>query len=236
MDKQTPEKPVKRGKLFVVSTPIGNPDDVSVRAQHVIKLSDKVICEEFKEGARFLASIKLNKELIKFNEHSTLEDIIEIGGLLEKGEKLTLISDCGTPVLADPGLDLIRTCIKNKYELEVVPGASSPLVALLYSGFDGSEFVFAGFLGRTDEDRIKKLTELEKEKRTVILLETPYRLKKLLEAASKVMPNRNAYIGFNLTYAYESHHHDTFANLYKKFKDERIKAEFVVVIEGRGRI
>ncbi|MDC1067679.1 16S rRNA (cytidine(1402)-2'-O)-methyltransferase [Candidatus Kapabacteria bacterium] len=223
-----------KGKLFVVATPIGNPEDISQRAIHVIRMSDFVICEEYKEGARLLAGIKLNKELIKYNEHSGLEDIINIIDLIKEGKKLALISDCGTPAIADPGHDLIRACIKNNYNMEVVPGASSPLTALLYSGFDSSEFLFAGFLGRTEEDRIRKLKELSSQTRTVILLETPYRLKNFLASASKVLPNRHAYIGFNLTYAYESHHYGTFEELNDKFKDQRLKAEFVVVFEGRG--
>jgi 16S rRNA (cytidine1402-2'-O)-methyltransferase len=228
------ENEVKPGKLFVVSTPIGNPEDVTLRAMHVIKLADMVVCEEFKEGARFLQSIKLNKELIKFNEHSTLEDIIDIVDMIKSGKKLALISDCGTPALADPGHDLIRSCIKNNLTLEIVPGASSPMVALLYSGFDSSEFVFAGFLGRTEDERIAKLKKLSNENRTVILLETPYRLKVFLAAATKVIPSRSAYIGFNLTHAYESHHYGTFEELNEKFKNQKIKAEFVVVFEGKA--
>lgn len=222
----------KPGKLFVISTPIGNPEDISLRAIHVMKYADLVICEEYKEAARLLANMKLNKELIKFNEHSSLEDILDIVDLIKSGKKLALISDCGTPALADPGHDLIRACIKNDLNMEIVPGASSPLVALLYSGFDSSEFIFAGFLGRTEEDRIKKLKDLSKEKRTVILLETPYRLKMMLASAAKILPNRSAYIGFNLTHAYESHHYGTFTELFDKFKDQRLKAEFVVVFEG----
>lgn len=228
------ENEVKPGKLFVVATPIGNPEDVSLRAIHVIKMSDMVICEEFKEGARFLQSIKLNKELIKFNEHSQLEDIIDIIDMIKSGKKLALISDAGTPALADPGHDLIRSCIKNDLNLEIVPGASSPLVALLYSGFDSSEFVFAGFLGRTEEDRARKLKGLADQNRTVILLETPYRLKVFLATAAKILPNRSAYIGFNLTHAYESHHYGTFEELNEKFKSQKIKAEFVVVFEGKA--
>jgi 16S rRNA (cytidine1402-2'-O)-methyltransferase len=228
------ENEQKVGKLFVVSTPIGNPEDVTLRAMHVIKLSDMVVCEEFKEGARFLASIKLNKELIKFNEHSKLEEVIDIIDLIKEGKKLALISDAGTPALADPGHDLIRACIKNDIPMEVVPGASSPLTALLYSGFDSSEFIFAGFLGRTEDDRINKLKSLSNQNRTVVLLETPYRLKPFLASASKVLPNRSAYIGFNLTHAYESHHYGTFEELYDKFKEQKLKAEFVIVFEGRA--
>lgn len=223
----------KRGKLYIVSTPIGNPDDITIRAMNMIKLSDAVVCEEFKEAAKLLNHLKLKKELLQFNEHSKLEDLLDITDRLETGQRLALISDCGTPLLADPGLDLVRACIKNSYEIEVVPGASSIMTAIVRSGFPVDEFVFAGFLGRTDKERESKLKELEKERRTIVLLETPYRLKVFLEAAASIMPNRQAYLGMNLTHAYETHHYGTLRELNHKFKAEKIKAEFVVCIEGK---
>lgn len=224
----------KRGKLYIVSTPIGNPDDITIRAMNMIKLSDFVICEEFKEAAKLLNHLKLKKELLQFNEHSKLDDLLDITDKLQEGKKLALVSDCGTPLLADPGLDLVRACLKNNIEIEVVPGVSSVMTAIVRSGFPAGEFLFAGFLGRTDRDREIKLKEIEKENRTVVLLETPYRLKVFLESASKIMPNRRAYIGMNLTHAYETHHYGTFSELHQKFKSEKIKAEFVVCIEPRN--
>ncbi len=224
----------KRGKLFIVSTPIGNPDDITLRAINMLKLSDAVICEEFKVAAKLLSHLKLKKELLQFNEHSGLNDLLDITDKLQAGQRLALISDCGTPLLADPGLDLVRACIKNDIELEVVPGVTSVMTALVRSGFPAEEFVFAGFLGRTDRDREDKLRYLSEENRTVVLLETPYRMKVMLEAAAKVMPNRLAYLGLNLTHGYETHHYGTFKEIYEKFKSEKIKAEFVVCFEGKN--
>lgn len=225
----------KRGKLYIVSTPIGNPDDITIRAMNMIKLSDAVICEEYKEATKLLSHLKLKKELLQFNEHANLEDLLRIIDKLQAGEKLSLISDCGTPLLADPGLEIVRACISNNIDIEVVPGVSSIMTAIVRSGFPANEFVFAGFLGRTDRERELKLKELDKEKRTIILLETPYRLKVFLESASKIMPNRKAYIGMNLTHIYETHHYGTLRELNQKFKTEKIKAEFVVCIEPKVR-
>ncbi len=223
----------KSGKLFVVSIPIGNPDDITLRAINMLSVCDIVVCEEYKEATKLLRHLKLSKELIKYNEHSDYNDLLDITDKLQNGQRLALISDCGTPLLADPGLDLIRACIKNNIELEIVPGVTSVITALVRSGFPADEFVFAGFLGRTDQERDKKLKELANENRTVILLETPYRMKVLLEAAQRVIPDRRAYLGMNLTHSFETHHYGTFKELYDKFKSEKVKAEFVVCFEAK---
>jgi 16S rRNA (cytidine1402-2'-O)-methyltransferase len=222
------------GKLYVISTPIGNPDDITLRAMNLLKLSDAVICEEIKEGAKLMRHLNLDKELIEYNEHSDHMDVLDIVMAIGDGKKYALISDCGTPLLADPGLDIVKNCISQKIEVEVAPGASSVLTALVRSGFETKEFIFAGFLGRTDSERKSKLKKLAKESRTIILLETPYRLQVFLESAKEVLPNRQAYIGFNLTHAYESHSYGTFSELSDQFRDKRMKAEFVVVFEGSG--
>lgn len=222
----------KSGKLFIVSTPIGNKDDISLRALSALKICDFVICEEIKEGARLLKNINLEKELVPLNEQNEIEQTFNLLERLEKGDRACLVSDCGTPLLADPGLHLLKAVLKTNIEIEVIPGASSILTALVRSGFDASSFFFAGMLSRKDEERLHELKSLSHFPKTVVLLETPYRLKPLLEAAAKVMPDRNAYIGMNLTMMYETHHYGTFEQLYEKFKNENIKAEFVICFEG----
>lgn len=226
------EQKLKKGKLFIVSTPIGNKEDITLRAMGALKVCDFVICEEIKEGARLLKSINLEKELVPLNEQNEIEKTFEVLERLEKGERACLVSDCGTPLLADPGLHLLKATLKTNVEIEVIPGASSILTALVRSGFDASAFYFAGMLSRKEDERIKELTQLSHFPKTVVLLETPYRLKPLLEAAAKIMPDRNAYIGMNLTMMFETHHYGTFAELYEKFKNENVKAEFVVCFEG----
>jgi len=226
------ENKSKKGKLFIVSTPIGNKEDITLRALGVLKICDFVICEELKEGARLLKNINLEKELVPLNEQNEIEQTFSVLERLEKGDRACLVSDCGTPLLADPGHHLLKAALKTSIEIEVVPGASSILTALVRSGFDASSFFFAGMLSRKEEERVHELTQLSHFPKTVILLETPYRLKPLLEAAARVMPDRRAYIGMNLTMMYETHHYGTFAELYEKFKDENIKAEFVICFEG----
>ena len=220
------------GKLFIVSTPIGNKDDITYRAMSALKICDAVICEERKVGARMLRDINITKDLYELNEQNEDAEAPFLIAKIVSGEKLALISDCGTPLFADPGGFLMKLAIQNDLEIEIVPGVSSIMTALVRSGMSLDAFLYAGFLNRDPVLRIKELEKISQEKRTVVLLETPYRFNQLLEACAHVMSGRHAYIGMNLTMRYETHHYGTFAELHEKFKDERIKAEFVLVFEA----
>ncbi|MBS3999142.1 MAG: 16S rRNA (cytidine(1402)-2'-O)-methyltransferase [Desulfobulbaceae bacterium] len=226
------ESKEKRGKLILVSTPIGNKDDFTIRAIEALKMSDFVICEELKMGANILRQINLTKEFYTLNEHNEQENASELIEIIKTGKTAALISDAGTPLFADPGRILLKLALKSDIEIEVVPGASSIMTAIVRCGFDLHEFVYAGFLSRDSDERVKKIKELSYERRTIILMDTPYRLLSLLEDLNKVMPERSAYLGMNLTMHYETHHYGTFSELYNKLKDEKIKSEFVICFEG----
>ena len=221
-----------KGKLFIISIPIGNNDDFTIRGLNLLKMSDMVICEELKIGAHTLKIAKLNKELIALNEQTEEKEIGNVISLLKSGKRLALISDAGTPVFADPGLELVRAAIRAGIEIEVAPGASSIMAALVRSTFNIDKFFFSGFLSRKSDERLEELKQLVNFPYTIVLLETPYRLLPFLEAANQVMPNRKVYLGMNLTMIFETHHYGTFAELYEKFSNEKVKSEFVVVIEG----
>ena len=220
------------GTLFVVSTPIGNDDDISLRALKVLKTCDIVVCEEGKVGAKLLRQHKISQPIEELNEHNEDATAAVLLEQLRAGKNLALISDAGTPLLADPGLALVKLAIKHEIPVDVVPGASSILTALVRSGLPTNQFVFAGFVSRKPDERITELTALSQERRTIILLETPYRLLPLLEAAAQVMPKRAAYLGCNLTLPFETHHYGTFAELFAKFSEEKFKGEFVVCFAG----
>lgn len=223
---------IHKGKLYIISTPIGNDDDISVRALNLLKICDIVVCEELKEGAHLLKTYRLNKELIALNEQNEEQEVYKLINLIKDGKKLALISDAGTPIFADPGLKLLQAALRSNLNIEVAPGASSIMTALVRSGFDIDRFFFAGFLNRKSEQRLSELKQLKHFPYTTVLLETPYRLMAFLEAASSVMPEREVYIGMNLTMIYETHHYGTFKEIYEKLSKEKIKAEFVVVIKG----
>ena len=227
------EKTEKRGRLYVVSTHIGNIEDVTIRAKEVLKLCDIVVCEELKTGSILLKDLRINKKLLTLNEQNESEKTFELINLIkEEDKKIALISDCGTPVFADPGFQLVKAALVSEINVIVVPGVTSLMTALVRSGMSLNQFLYAGFLSRKRDERVEQLISLAKEPRTVIIYDTPYRLLPLLEDASKVMPNRSAYIGMNLTMPFETHHYGTFIELFKKFEQEKIKAEFVICFEG----
>lgn len=226
------ERPAKQGKLFIVSTPIGNKDDISFRAVKVLRDSDIVVCEDPKVGTRLLHSYNINKKIDLLNEQNETDKTQEYVTMMFHGNHIALISDCGTPVFADPGADLVSAAIRNNIPIEVVPGASSLMAGLVRCGFPITEFLFAGFLNREKDIRISELKKLSLEPRTVVMLETPYRLMPVLEAAAAIMPERQAYLGCNLTMGYETNHYGTFSELFNKFKELKFKGEFVIVFEG----
>jgi 16S rRNA (cytidine1402-2'-O)-methyltransferase len=230
---ETKGKKEKRyGTLYIVSTPIGNDDDITIRALKVLKSVDIVVCEEPKIGARTLHKYNLSQKMELLNEQNEQVKTPQLVELLEKGKSLALICDGGTPVFADPGLLLVQACLKREIPVKVIPGVSSLMTAIVRSGFPIDQFLYAGFLSRKKEERILQLRRLSTEKRTVVLLETPYRLVPLLETAAQIMPERRAYIGCNLTMPFETHHYGTFKELYDKFKNTKFKGEFVICFDG----
>jgi|GEM_PF-2349133 len=233
---KTPEEIAEdkfKGKLYIVSTSIGNKNDISLRAIDVLNVCDLVLCEEMKIGAQILRNYNISKELEKFNEHNEFEMVHEVIKMIkENNKRIAIISDCGTPVMNDPGLQLVRAALANGVTIEVVPGATSVMTALVRSGFPADRFVCAGFLPREPKERERELKELSNEDKTVVILETPYRLKILLEACAKIMPDRLAFLGCALTTHFESNHYGTFKELHDKFKDLKFKSEFVLCFEG----
>jgi 16S rRNA (cytidine1402-2'-O)-methyltransferase len=224
----------KNGRLYVVSTPIGNFNDISIRALNVLREADLVLCENFKEAAALLKYFGLEKELDSITVKNEDERYPEFILMLEEGKTIALVSDCGTPAFADPGSQLINSAINRDIDVQVLPGATSIMTALVRCGFSIERFFFAGFLPRTSPERTAELRKLSKMTDTFCLLETPYRLIPLLEDAIKIMPDRKAYLACNLTMKNETHHYGTIQELYDKFKDKKVKMEFVLVVEGNA--
>ena len=222
----------KRGKLYIVSTHIGNREDMTLRAIEILKLCDLVVCEDIKVGTKILKEQNIYNKIDTMNEQNESDKVIEFIQMIKDGKKLAVISDCGTPIFADPGNELLRNALLCDIDIIVVPGVSSLMTALVRSGMPLNQFLYAGFPPRNSKDRHKFFQELSREPRTVVVYDTPYRLVPVLEEACKVMPYRNMYLGMNLTMPFETNHYGTFTEVYDKLKNERIKAEFVIVFEG----
>lgn len=216
--------------LSVVATPIGNPQDITLRAIEALKSAEVIIGEEFRETTTLLKRLGIPKpQLESLNEHSKPEDL---KALLEacKTKNVVLISDCGTPGFCDPGADLVDLCRKNQIPVHPVPGASSLMALLAVSGRRLENFVFHGFLPAKTEAREAALTAVGKEPRAQIIMDTPYRLEKLLGELARACPGRTGFLGLNMTAEGESYHSGTLAQLQAQASG---KAEFVLLIDPK---
>ena len=220
--------------LFIVSTPIGNYEDITLRALNVLREVDFIICEEFKEGRRLLSRYKIEKKLIELNEHNEEEASDEILQMMLDGKSAALISDCGTPLFSDPGHLLVDLAIQNKVEVIPVPGASSLLAALVGSGLDFEKFYYYGWLSPKKDIRRKQLLDLKRRKETILLMDTPYRLKTLMEDVVKILgANIPCVLAFELTKEKEKFYRGNAGNILKHVEKENLKGEFVLIIQNR---
>ncbi len=223
-----------KGILYLVATPIGNYDDITLRALKILGEADVLVCEELKMGRRLLAKYKIKKELLTLNEHNEEEASEEILQLLLEGKNVALFSDAGTPLFADPGQRLTQLAIASKIKIVPVPGASSIMTALVGSGFNFNQFYYRGWLSPKKEIRKKELLELRKRKELIILLETPYRLKRLLEDVVKYFgANASIVVAFDLTLPTEKFLRGRAKEILAKVEKENLKGEFVLILDNR---
>lgn len=216
-------------KLFIVSTPIGNLEDISFRALKTLKNSDFIICEDTRTSSILLNKYEISKQLVSlnaFNEKNKSNYLIE---KIKSVNSVSLISDAGTPAISDPGSLFISECIKNEIEIIPIPGASALLSALVISGIRINSFLFEGFLPQK-KGREKKLKELSSEKQMVIIYESVYRVEKLLLELKKYMPKRHITVCKELTKKFEEVWRGYPEELIKTIPKSKLKGEFVFVI------
>ncbi len=221
------------GVLYLVATPIGNFADMTFRALDVLKQADVIACEERKEGGRLLHHFGIEKPIESLNEHNEGAATHHLLGYLAAGKSVALISDCGTPVFSDPGQLLVRKAIEAGARVVPVPGASSLLPALTVSGFSIDQFVYYGWLSPKRPRRIAELQQLRRERRTIVLMDTPYRLGALLKDIAEVFGrDRRLCVAFELTLPDEEIFHGTAPDLYERLTRLNKKGEFVIIIES----
>ncbi|MBA4406239.1 16S rRNA (cytidine(1402)-2'-O)-methyltransferase [bacterium] len=220
-------------KLYIVSTPIGNYGDITLRALNILKSVDLIICEEFKEARRLLSHFKIEKKLLSLNEHNQEEYSRELFELISSGKTAVLISDCGTPLFSDPGFLLVQMCIKAKIDIVPIPGANSLLPALVGSGFNLDKFYYAGWLSPKSDIRKKELLRLKNVKELIVLMETPYRLKAILSDVSKIFGvGSKIAVAFDLTLPTEKFFRGTVLDILKIVESKNLKGEFVILIDN----
>ncbi len=221
--------------LTIVSTPIGNPDDITLRALRVLREANAVICEEPREGARLLRAFQIESEIVDLNEHTERERIPDLMARLRRGETLALISDHGTPLLADPGARLVARAIAENIPVTAAPGASSLLAALVVSGLPMERFRFVGLLPAKKEPRRAALARLKEERATWVALDAPYRLGALLDDLHGVLgAQRRLVVACDLTMPTEQVVRGSAAQVVDHFQKNPFKGEFVIVVAGKG--
>ena len=222
-------------KLYVVPTPIGNLDDITLRAVRVLSDVDLILAEDTRTTQVLLRHLGIEKRMWshhKFNEHSAVEAVART---IESGEAVALVSDAGTPGISDPGFLLVRTCLEHGIEIETLPGATAFVPALVDSGFPCDRFCFEGFLP-AKKGLTKRLLQLADEERTMIFYESPYRLTKTLEQFAGVFgPERPVSVSRELTKKFEQTVRGTLAEVAAHFAAHEPKGEIVVVLGGRPR-
>lgn len=221
-------------KLYIVPTPIGNLEDITLRAIRVLGEVDFILAEDTRTSSVLLKHLGIDKPLRshhKFNEHATVAAVAEA---IEAGRNVALISDAGTPGISDPGFLLVRTCIEAGIEVETLPGATACIPALVQSGFPCDRFCFEGFLPQK-KGRQKRLAELSEENRTIIFYESPFRVVKCLEQLSEVFgAERRVAVVREITKKFEQTVRGTLAEAIAHFKAHPPKGEFVIVLAGKG--
>ena len=222
-------------KLYIVPTPIGNLDDITLRAVNVLRDVDFILAEDTRTTSFLLKHLGIEKTLYshhKFNEHATVKMVAES---IAAGRNAALVSDAGTPGISDPGFLLVRTCVEAGIEVETLPGATALIPALVQSGFPCDRFCFEGFLPQK-KGRAKQLQSLAAEERTMIFYESPYRVVKCLEQFAGVFgPERRVSVSRELTKKFEQTVRGTVAEVLEHFRTTDPKGEFVIVLAGKPK-
>ncbi len=221
-------KPVSKS-LYIVSTPIGNLDDITLRAIKVLKNSDIILCEDTRRSLKLLNHLKIKKKLISYHKFNEKKKILEIIQHIKQGKILSLISDAGTPLLSDPGKLLLNECIKNNINTFPIPGASSIITAMSISGFS-DKFLFYGFLPKTEKELNKTLSNLKNEPYTIIFFSPANKINFYISFFKNYFSGRKLMIAKELTKIHEAIYRGEIEN-FKMFKTQ-IKGEITLVISA----
>jgi 16S rRNA (cytidine1402-2'-O)-methyltransferase len=224
----------RTGKLYIVATPIGNPKDITLRALDILKKVDAVICEEYRQGSRLLHKLGVENDLIPLNEHNEAEEAQNIMIRLAKGEHMAIISDAGTPVFADPGQHLLDLLYEMQIPVSPVPGPASLTAALSLCDFSIERFIFAGFPPRKNQHRRGFLEKYQGETQPVVLMDTPYRLTKLLSEVEEIFgKNQDILLACDLTLKDEIIYRGQVGEILPKVSGQ--KREFILILNLNPR-
>ena len=218
--------------LYVVATPIGNLDDITLRALEVLKSADVIAAEDTRHSGNLLRHFEIRKPLVSYHEHNEAMRSQELAERLAAGETIALITDAGMPGLSDPGGRLIKRCIEQGLPFTIIPGPSSILTALVGSGFSLEKFCFRGFLPVKSGQRERELRAAAESDQTSVFFESPYRILKTLAACAELMPDRQLCVARELTKKFEEFRRGTAAELRAHYEAHPAKGEITLVVDG----
>ena len=220
------------GKLYICLTPIGNLEDMTYRTIRILNEVDLIAAEDTRHSIKLLNHFEISKPLTSYHEHNKDSKGGYLINKLLEGENIALISDAGMPGISDPGEDIIKQAIEHNIDIEVLPGATASITALVGSGLETAKFAFEGFLDRDKKVRRNQLEELKEERRTIIFYESPHRLKDTLKDMLKVLGNRRIAVNREITKKYQEIIREDIETVINIFNEKEVKGEFVLIVEG----
>lgn len=232
--KSTLDRAKPQAGLYIVSTPIGNRADISLRALHTLGTSDLILCEDTRVSKKLLSFYEISTPLLAYHEYNAEKLRPKIINLLKSGQTLSLISDAGTPLISDPGYKLVKTCYEKALYVTTLPGPSAPLAALTLSGLPTDQFVFGGFIPPKSTARLHYFKDYETLKGTLVFFETAVRLLKSLKDMRTILGNRSVCVARELTKKFEEVKRQTLDELIDFYETHGApKGEIVIVVEGQ---
>ncbi|MEE8044361.1 MAG: 16S rRNA (cytidine(1402)-2'-O)-methyltransferase [Thermodesulfobacteriota bacterium] len=223
-------------KLYIVSTPIGNLEDITLRALNILKQVDLIACEDTRTTKKLLSRYQILKPLTSYHEHNEIEKAKELLSMLQEGHSIALVTDAGTPGVSDPGYRIVKLASENGVQIFSVPGPSAAIAALSISGLPTSSFAFFGFPPKQKKRLIEYLGRIKDYPETLIFYESPRRVIKTLESMAEVFGERNASLGREITKMYEETLRGTLSEIVTTLKSrDNLKGEFTLVIEGNSQ-
>ena len=223
-------KPSTAGILYLVGTPIGNLEDITLRALRVLKEADQIACEDTRHTQKLLTHYEIHKPLVSYHEHNEMRRAPELVMALEKGSKIALVSDAGMPLISDPGHRLVSLCVRHRIPVVPVPGPSALLAALGASGLPSEEFLFVGFLPARGGERRRALERLRIEDRTIILYEAPHRVAEMIADARQILGDRQACLAREVTKLHEEFRRARLSELEISLEERPARGEITLLI------
>lgn len=218
--------------LYIVSTPIGNLEDITLRALSILKEVDLIACEDTRRTGLLLSHYQIKNHLTSYHEYNKLQRTPEILEILRQGKSVALVSDAGTPGISDPGFYLIRAAIEKNYRVIPIPGASAILAGIVVSGLPSDRFAFEGFLPKREGRKKKKLADLKFEERTMIFYDSPNRVKKTLNDMIEIFADRKIVLVRELTKKFEETIRGKISEIIEILEKRELKGEIVLIVEG----